>query len=237
VIKFLETKSNTITDTTLSEKFHNKKVLVIGAGPSTNEVKWQLLEYDTIVTTTHFYLNETIKNLPLSHVTLSEIIDFNNKDLYHFLDNNPNCTLAFEPKPGRPFYTTDVFKNFEKKYRERLIYYNTNIDTLEGAAGRLAYFVSSFGPSELYYIGIDGKSPNKNQDPIGAFRPIYGDTDGYSYERFKESHMKMANALYEQSKKTNTKLFNLGEGLHYNCSSDYSKVYYPLPPSILNIIN
>ena len=65
MLKFLETKSSTLSDNTFSEKFTGKKVLVIGAGPSVNSVYWENIEYDCIVTTTHFYLNDKFRNIKI----------------------------------------------------------------------------------------------------------------------------------------------------------------------------
>lgn len=238
MLKFLETKSNTFSDNTFSEKFTDKKILVIGAGPSVNSVLWENLEYDGIVTTTHFYLNDKVRTLNnIVHVTLSEIIDFNDERLHWFLKNNSKCSIGFEPVDGRPFYSSDVFHKFEEQYRERIIYYNTKIGNKEGAAGRLAYFVMSFNPSELYYVGIDGKSKNSSNDPVGSFRKIQGDTDGYSYDEFKHSHMNMAKFLYEYSLQNNCRLYNLGEGFDFNCSGDFSKLHFPLSNQIKSIIS
>ena len=242
MLKYLETKSSILGENTFSEKFTGKKVLLIGAGPSTNEVKWDNLEYDCVVTTTHFYLNDRVRNLPnIKHITLSEIIDFNHPNFIEFLDKNPNCTLALEPKPGRPFYNTDLWKTFESKYRDRLIYYNTEIDKFEGAAGRLGFFVMVFNPSELYYVGVDGFQKDLKNQPLNSFRKEFKlDADGYleagRLKEFEDSHMNFASTLYEYSKLNKTKLYNLGEGFDYNCSTPYSKIHFPLNDKIKKLI-
>jgi hypothetical protein len=238
MLKFLETKSSTLSDNTFSEKFTGKKVLVIGAGPSVNSVSWENIEYDCIVTTTHFYLNDKVRNIKnIAHLTLSEIIDFKDERLHNFLMYNPSCTIALEPVTGRPFYSSETFLSFEEQYRERLIYYNTTVGKKEGAAGRLNYFVMSFNPAELYYVGIDGKSKDSSKDPMGTFRKIQGDIDGYSYDEFKDSHMGMADSLYKCSLLNGTNIYNLGEGFDFNCSSDYSKIHFPLTDEIKSKIN
>jgi hypothetical protein len=239
MLKFLNTNSSVLNENIFSEKFAGKKVLVLGSGPSVNLVNWQNIEYDCIVTTTFFYLNDTIKSLKnITHVTLSEIIDFNDSRLHDFFKNNPNCTIALEPKLGRPFYSTEIFKKFEEQYRERLVYYNTEIDKKEGAAGRLTFFVMAFNPSELYYVGLDGKSKNHKNDPNNAFRVnIQGDADNYPYEEFVESHINMAKTLYKYSLHNNCKLYNLGEGFEFNCSTPYSQQYFPLNEKIKQKIN
>jgi len=237
MIKFLETKSETINQNVFIEKFTNKKVLVIGSGPSLNLVNWKNLDYDVIVTTTFFYMNDEIRSLKnIGHVTLSEILDFQDDRLTSFIESNPNCTLAFEPKLGRPFYSSDVYKNFEKRNREKIVYYNTEIDDKEGAAGRLAFFVMSFNPSELYYVGIDGRSENYKNDPHNSFRTniIDGDNGKHGYEIVYNSYIRMAKSLHEYSKLNGCKLYNLGEGFNFNCSTDYSKIHFPLSNEIKN---
>jgi hypothetical protein len=238
MLKYLETNSTSLSPEVFINKFAGKKILVMGSGPSLNERCWQNIEVDSICTTSFFYLNDEIRSLKnISHITLSEIIDFNDDRLISFLDENQDCTIALEPKPGRPFYNSEVFKRFESKYRERLVYYNTQIDKKEGVAGRLCFFVMTFQPSELYYIGIDGKSKDHKNDPPNAFRTnIVGDADGYVYEDFLDSHKTFANAILSESKLNGARLFNLGEGLDYNLSSIVSIENFPLPNQIREII-
>jgi hypothetical protein len=234
MLKFIETKSSVLSENTFADKFSNKRVLVIGSGPSVNMVNWKNVDVDVIVTTTFFYLNDNIRNLTnITHITLSEIIDFTDERLHDFLKINPDCTIALEPKAGRPFYNSQTFKIFEERYRDRLVYYNTIIDKKEGAGGRLAFFVMSFGPSELYYVGIDGRAPIITKEHYNVFRPhIIGDPDNYDYQEFLDSHTIMADALYQYSLQYGCKLYNLGEGLDFNCSTSYSSKHYPLTTDI-----
>ena len=238
MLKYLETKSTTLSENVFSDKFTGKKILVMGSGPSVNAVNWEKIDYDYIVTTTFFYLNDKIRNLKnITHITLSEIIEFNHPNLLKFLKDNPKCTLALEPKVGRPFYNTDIWKQFSETYKERIITYNTQVDKKEGAAGRLAFFVMAFNPSDLYYVGIDGKSEN-GVDPFNSFRTWGKDHDHgiHSYDSILSSHINMAKTLHEYSKLNKTKLYNLGEGLPYNCSTSYSKKHFPLNNKIKQII-
>lgn len=235
MIKFLNTKSNSLSEDIFVKKFTGKRILVIGSGPSVKLTNWQNINVDYVVTTTFFYLNDMIRNLQnITHVTLSEIIDFNDQRLHDFFDQNPECTISLEPKVGRPFYNTDTFFQFETRYRERLIYYNTIIDKLEGAAGRLAFFTMAFNPAELYYVGIDGHAPNRNAAPTNAFRTniIDGDNGLHSYEKFMDSHHTMASTLHQHAIKNKCMLYNLGEGFEFNCSTPYSMEHYPLSEEI-----
>jgi hypothetical protein len=233
MLKFLETKSSILSEDVFVNKFTNKKILVMGSGPSVNCINWENIQVDGIVTTSFFYLNNKIRNLSnIIHITLTDLVDLENPNLIEFIENNNTCTIAFEPK-YHPFYESVKYKQFNDTYKDRIIYYNTLYGKKEGVAGRLCYFIMQFSPSELYYIGIDGKSSDPNKDPYNAFRTeLKGDADGYSQNEFMESHLYFADILYKTSLLTNTTLYNLGEGLDFNCSTSYSKQYFPLNQEI-----
>lgn len=205
----------------------------MGSGPSVNLVNWKNLDYDCIATTSFFYLNDFVRNLPnITHITLTDLVDLQHPNLAEFLAKNPSCTIAFEPK-HHPFYTTKEYKLFTEKYKQQIVFYNTLHGKKEGVAGRLCYFVIQFSPSHLYYVGIDGKSPDPTKDPQNAFRThLRGDADGYQQQDFVDSHLYFASILYQVSEQTNTKLYNLGEGFEFNCSSQYSEQHYPLTNEI-----
>ena len=95
----------------------------------------------------------------------------------------------------------------------------------------------AFNPKELYYVGIDGKSQDQHKnDPYNAFRKNIKDGDGldarHSYEKVLNDHINFAQVLHKHSKSSNTKLYNLGEGFPYNCSTVYSKQHFPLSEQI-----
>ena len=230
---YSEENTQHINEDTFSNKFTDKKILVMGSGPSVNDVNWKKLDYDYIVTTSFFYLNDEIRKLPnITHVTLTDLVDLEHPNLIEFIKTNPTCTIAFEPKE-HPFYETEKYKNFNLKYQNKIVYYNTLYGKKEGAAGRACYFVMQFSPSHLYYVGIDGHSSNPQNEPNNAFRThLKGSPDGYPQSDFIDSHVYFADILYKTSLQTETKLYNLGEGYNYNCSTSYSKEYFPLSQHI-----
>ena len=155
MLNYLETKSTILSENIFQDKFTKNKILVIGSGPSVQETNWEKIDYDYIVTTSFFYLNDKIRKLPnITHITLTDLVDLKHPNLIEFIETNPACTIAFEPKE-HPFYKTEDYKNFNLKYQNRIIYYNTQYGKKEGVAGRVCYFVMQFSPSHLYYVGID----------------------------------------------------------------------------------
>lgn len=234
MLKFLETKSTTLSPNVFTEKFHKKKILVMGSGPSVNTRNWRNIQVDGICTTSFFYLNDEIRNLSsILHITLTDIVDLTNKNLLEFLDKNDSVTIGFEPKEHL-FYRSAEYTLFNERYKERIVFYNTTHGMKEGVAGRLCYFVLSFAPSELYYVGIDGRSQDIKNDPKNAFRTyLNGDPDNYPFKDFMVSHEYFAKTIHEYSKLSGTRIFNLGEGLPYNLSTPFSSNNFPLSQEVL----
>jgi len=207
----------------LSENISDKKVLVLGSGPSAREVDWQSQEWDALVTTSFFYLNdEVISHKPI-HITLSDIVDLTNPKLINYLDSNDNVTIGFEPKP-HPFYETLEYKEFISKYESRIIYYNIQ-GGKEGVAGRVCWLVLACEPSLLYICGIDGVSKHRENDPQNYFRNHNGTADNYSYDDYMKSFHEFGTKLYNTALEMNIGLKNLGIGKPYNMISDISKQY------------
>ena len=59
----------------LSENLLGKKVLLLGSGPSAREIDWKSEDWDVLVTTSFFYLNDDILEQKPIHVTLTDLVD------------------------------------------------------------------------------------------------------------------------------------------------------------------
>ena len=240
ILKYFTTESNTLSLDYFNTTFSNKKILILGSGPSARERKWNDLQYDYIVTCNFFYKNsEVIKLKNIKHICLGDTVDLSDKDLNEFLNSNPECTISFEPKP-HPFYESNLFKTFIEKYKSRVVYYVINNITtnLEGIAGRAMYFISCFQPKEVYYVGIDGTTLDKTDNVPNYFDyNLVGIRDvHYKASQQKTYHLEMGKLLCTFNENFDIRYYNLGEGLKYNMSTDISKEYYPLPNKIKKII-
>ena len=86
-----------MSNTTLFlDNIREKKVLVLGSGPSSKEINWANRDWDVLVTTSRFYLVPEILEQKPIHVTLSNQLNLKDKTLIKYLDNNPHCTIGFE---------------------------------------------------------------------------------------------------------------------------------------------
>lgn len=211
----------------LLNNIEGKKILVLGSGPSATDIDWTKEDWEVLVTTSFFYMvPEVLEQKPL-HVTLSDIVDLKDERLLNYLDENPKCTIAFEPKAS-PFYNSDKFgyKSFKEKYKSRIVLYNieSKIGGKEGVAGRVCWPVLTARPKSLMICGIDGISKHPQKDPPNFFRGHHGTPDhiahkgqgGYSYNVYKKHFYEFGKRLYQTAKKYNIPVTNLGKGKPYN---------------------
>tara|TARA_R110001592_G_scaffold142133_5_gene364123 strand:+ start:8721 stop:9572 length:852 start_codon:yes stop_codon:yes gene_type:complete len=187
--------------TSFLDNIKDKKVLVLGSGPSATEIDWANKDWDILVTTSFFYLVPEILEQKPVHITLSNIVNLEDKRLLDYLDNNPHCTIGFELEVSGKvgplkdfFFSSELYLNFEKRYKDRIVNYRitrayNNIkskkDKLEwnyltrheGTAGRLCWAVLSAKPKSLTICGIDGVSKTPEKDPPNYFRGYCGTPD------------------------------------------------------------
>jgi len=221
IFKFIEGNTEL-----LYQDVSDKKVLVLGSGPSAGEVDWESYEWDVLITTSFFYLNDLVISKKPIHITLSDIVDLTDTRLLDYLDSNQRCTIAFEPKI-HPFYESIEFKNFISKYKSRIIFYNIfpEFGGKEGVAGRVCWIVLACEPSHLMICGIDGVSKNRELDPINYFRKHIGTTDNYTYDDYLKSFQFFGELLYNTANDMGIPIKNLGKGKEYNMISKISEKF------------
>jgi len=227
---------STVDQSVFKHLIEGKRVLIIGSGPSVKERGFDPNYYDTILTTSFFYLKSDLPFDKIKFVGLSRLVDLESALLNNFL-NNYDCLVGFE-KYDTPFYSSQSYKSFVNRYKDRVIDYwtsNHHDSPLIGVGGRMIYFAMNFNPSELHFIGIDGTSKTPASDPENVFRPeirgsIHTDKNSprHDVKRMQESHNKMIEILHKEGTERNVKLQNLGEGLPYNMSTNLTKKYFPL---------
>ena len=207
-------------------KYENKKIIIVGAGPTTNDVNWENLDYDFIFSCNQYYLCDKIKSKQVDFVSIIHRMNFLDESLQDRLDSD-NSFIGIEPHHTSQIYNSDKFKKFLGKYKDKCVFYDTKLQNKSGVAPRLALFSLCLKPESIYMVGIDGSS--EKCKAIHSFeKGLHGFRDKWGYKLTNKSYIDFSKHIYEISKKMNIKLFNLGENHEDNMMSVHSKNNYPL---------
>lgn len=197
------------------KKFKNSKILVIGGGPTTNEIDWNPKDYDFIFSCNHFFLNEKIKNIKVDLCFICSEVNILSQPFLEYL-------TKFKTYVGFEDYYDPAFE----VDRLNSIIYNKVfccISRFQGRIGvgpKLALFAAHLEASEIHMVGIDGVPSNyqKGQCSKHSFQSNKKFQTNYPYDLILNHYAQFKRFFYEDLGK-NIIIKNLGEGHEYNCLS------------------
>lgn len=136
------------------EKYRDKRILIIGAGPSTELLTDEDVEsHDFVWSCNHFYKHDKVGSLKLDLVSIG-----NEVNLSEVKENlGDNVTVALNFTVSRPQAIVE-FVNFLNKGGERVFPYATRWFGRPGEVMRLGVLASLFGARDVSFIGSDGHS-------------------------------------------------------------------------------
>lgn len=140
-------------------RFHNARILLIGAGPSSNNLNVDPTEYDKIVTCNHYFLNKEVCEYDISMVFLGDEVKESDERLKNELSNT-NYLVGFENIGRNP----EELLLFKKKYTNRVFWAHTRYHSKIGAIPRIASFLCTLSPKSLDIVGMDGYIPDRLRD-------------------------------------------------------------------------
>lgn len=216
------------------ENYIGKKLLIIGGGPSTNEVLWENLDYDYIWSCNHFYLNPKLKNRKIDLTFIGQEVKLDDPPLLEYIKKYPDMLLAYE-LAGKWMYPNNITPGIPTHMKNHICVMTKFYGVL-GAGLRQLIFALSLGFKEIYFVGLDGlpsiNTPHSFQKgKTGSGAPnIPGALDRY---RLHYTHYwnYILNTL-----NTDVKLYNLGEYCEHNMSKEISLKRFPLSEDIKKII-
>ncbi len=220
------------------DQFKGKKVLLLAGGPSTNDVKWENLDYDYIVTLNHFFMNERLKNKKVALAVVGGEVDLQSEDFLSYVTEH-NPYLFFEVH-SRWDNEREYLKKLYDEYTLMGCFHTRFYGKL-GGGQRLLLFMLYLKPDTLYFAGLDGPKPMIEQNHAFEGRKdtlphgIDRNNADYVFSEEYEVFWMYVNILSHLNY-FNTKLYNLGEGFDYNMSSKYSEKYFPLTDKIKKLI-
>lgn len=191
-------------------KIAGKKVLVVGGGPSAIDHKWEESNYDFLVMSNHFFLNDRLKKLNPLFSTVSQDTNILSNEFQTYLKNSTTL-FVFEDAFRRPDFIRGAIKHYPGRFGVSMVRFHGKI----GTGARLLIMCSEFNPHSIDFIGIDGYPPGTKEGdslrhayeqdkvPRGTFNMEWFEQDyGLLYE-----HLKMYPAISYK---------NLGHGHPYN---------------------
>tara|TARA_Y100000310_G_scaffold292227_1_gene320829 strand:- start:98 stop:1027 length:930 start_codon:yes stop_codon:yes gene_type:complete len=207
------------------DRFHNTRILIVGAGPTTNLVDWNPDNYDHIWSCNHFFLNEKVFECKPSLVTLCEEVSLDNPELLRYIDSNPSCAVGFDQ-----FNSIERIKQSKRFISATNSFFSwTRCQGKIGAITRLISLAVELGATEIHTVGFDGheKGERCNEERHDhAFEPRKKLQGTYEYNLYLRHFVMFWDYALWLAK--NTKFQNLGEGYSMNMSTDISRQEFPL---------
>ena len=132
------------------DKFRGSKLLIAGAGPSTESAEFSEEDYDFVWSCNHFYKNEKIKKMNVSLTTIGDEVNVRDESLLSYLENN-NTIICFENRnrdhAGMAF--------IKEKFPDRTFWALTRYHSRIGTIPRIACIAICLGVSEINFVGMD----------------------------------------------------------------------------------
>lgn len=218
------------------EKFKDKKILIVGGGPSTNEIPWERIEYDYIWSLNHFFLNQKLHKRPVALATICSEVDILRPDFTDYIHKH-DVILGFEVH-----VTLDC-----KKHRQRVnSFYDPNklfcIYTRFygklGGAIRLAILADYLKVKELHFVGLDGPTPIRkgNHAFEKGKKTLPPSIDHLSSRQLSKYFKLQYLEFFDYMADTKMIMQNLSEIKDYNIMRDISTSRFPLRDEVKQCI-
>lgn len=162
------------------DKFKNKKILVVGGGPTTNWHNWKSEEYDFIFSCNHFFLNKKVKNTKVAFCLLGNEVNHLRKEFVDYITENETI-IGIEDYNNNP----NNIKELQEKIKNPIFPYVLRFQGKIGVAPKLVVLATLLGARHVDFVGIDGR-------PKGV---EVGETSHHSFQEGKKFSMPYSSNL------------------------------------------
>jgi hypothetical protein len=210
------------------QHFVGSKILIVGAGPSTDLVDWDQYPYDYLWSCNHFFKHPELAQKDIALVNLGNEVSLYDKELNEYLFNHPKTISVFD---GRINRHPEHLQDFNKRYPHRSTFYHPRYFGRVGTVTRLICLAVSLKATEVAFVGMDGYPKDLSSAPNSVFEPQkapgganHGPTE---YNFFRMQYTVFWDYVLNYWQPT-TKFQNLGENYKNNLTADISKQHFPL---------
>ncbi len=199
------------------KKYKDKKILIVGGGPSSKEHEWDPSQYDYVFSCNHFFLFDRLKNVPVDFASVCPEVDVKSAAFMEYLHSSDTL-----------FCIDNV--DVKRENVEHLLSYDRcaiailRFNLKMGTTIRLLVIASYFQPSEIHVVGMDGVTKDgetKGLDSQHSFQPGKPMAKTRGYEVFYKEYQMVWNYLRTDLGK-GIKYKNLGHGHPYNVSTAFN---------------
>ncbi|MBL18265.1 MAG: hypothetical protein CMC82_00340 [Flavobacteriaceae bacterium] len=140
--------------TKFTDSVNGQKILIIGAGPSTNMVNIHDISknYDQVWTCNDYRKHKTVKNLTPDLFYLSNEI-YSNQEVHSFLKENKKISCAMDINVGRDPRIMNTIKQINP---ENNFIFSLRTFASVGVMPRLITIAALLGASSVGFVGMDG---------------------------------------------------------------------------------
>ena len=137
------------------KRFTDKKILIVGGGPSTRDFDFSNHGYDFIWSCNHFFLNDILSNTKVDLVSIAGEVDIESDDFVNYTSKfNPLvCLEIHERWRGYKFNDYHNYMVFHSDFYGKL-----------GICVRQIIMAAFCGCSEVGFVGLDGPEYIKKGD-------------------------------------------------------------------------
>ena len=206
----------------LKKAYTGSSVLIVGGGPSANDVDWNADQVDHVWTCNTFYENPKFEDIRVDCAVMAPHMGLLENDrLMAYLERHPETSIAFETERG------DYEKDWQKMYdfmtenRSRSFLYGIRYRSQLGITTRQICLAIFLGIKDIYIVGLDGQSLANDRHAFEGKKekPLWLQSQQHETEQF----IVFWEYICELKKKYDFNIINLAEDLEYNMSSEITK--------------
>ena len=210
------------------EKFKGKNILLVGAGPTAEEIDWENmnLDYDYIWTCNNFHKNNKLCSTQIDLALMGPTVDFKDSELLMKLKKDE--TFCIFEGGCSPFRSGPELTEFKNIFPDKTSYFYLRYFSKIGSMPRLLCLATILGAKKVYFVGIDGYPGKLGDKYKHTFEGDKKDHDGriFSYDLHRRQYVLLWEYLLGLN--TETEYQNLGEGHSSNLSTDITQKLFSL---------
>ena len=196
------------------KKFINSKILVVGGGPTTNEIDWDINDYDYVFSCNHFYKSKKLKDKKVDLFFVGNEVDTNEEAFLNYC-RKYNPIIGIEDLQYRQTHVKNLVSNFPKNTFFCSCRYQSK---LTGITSKLILLALTLKAKHVDFVGLDGVPADfyyLNKIPHGfEGKKLFRKNKISHYEQVKEQYLFFDKYIKESF--PNTTINNLGKNSKFN---------------------